>query len=144
MSQEALATACAEVGAHGHTAYVIHALEAGKRHVKINDVITLAYVLGVSPLVLMMPASADATILLTATQEAPAAGVWEWMVGLRPAPTPGDVNDAARSAAALRLNQYVPYASRISGTLRVDINNTNINESGIAEIIRDNDNRKED
>lgn len=132
MTQEDLAAACAEAGAPAYTAMVIHRLENGSRHVKVNDVYALASVFGVSPLVLLMPSTGDTTLMLTTTRSAKAVDVYEWTVGRRPAPSAGEVNDTARASAWVRLRKYLPYASRTSGTLRLEIN-----EDNIAEILRE-------
>lgn len=133
MSRKDLARRCAEAGAPVFTEMVITRLENGQRRVNLDDVYALAYVLGVSPLAMYTPASGDADVALTATVTAPAASVYEWTVGERPAPTSGDVNQTARQAARLRLYQSIPYASRTYGALDLTIH-----EDNIKQILRDN------
>lgn len=143
MTQENLAAACAEAGAPSYTAMVIHRLENNQRQVKVNDAFALASVLGVSPLVLLMPATAGAKVMLTGSRSERADRVYEWMVGLRPAPTTGEVNDRARANAWLRLRKYLPYASRASGTLRLEFGvNEEINQD-VVEFLRDNQERED-
>lgn len=143
MSQENLAAACAEAGAPEYTAMVIHRLEKGQRHVKVNDVHALASVLGVSPLVLLLPATGGATVMLTGSRSARADRVYEWTMGLRPAPTAGAVNDRSRANAWLRLRRHLPYATRASGTLRLEIGVDEEINQDVVEFLRDNQERED-
>ncbi len=111
----------------------LHRLEKGERRINLNTVFALAYVFSVSPLVLMMRPVADAAVVITDSASVSAAETYEWTVGTRPAPTSGEPTDEARAAAWLRLRKYLPYASRTSGKLRVEID-----EDNIAEFLRDN------
>ena len=133
LSVEDLAVACEQAGAPYLSAPALYRLERGERQIHLNVVYSLACVLGVSPLVLQIPADADQSVRLTQTRTAPAVSVYEWTAGMRPAPTTGEVSDKTRAGAWFRLRMYLPFASRRSGTLRVEID-----EDNIAEFLRDN------
>ena len=58
-------------------------IEAGRRHVDVDDLVALAVVLDVNPSALLFPLD-DTTIELTGGGTVAAATVWEWADGERP------------------------------------------------------------
>ena len=140
MSQEDLAALCAKAGASEYTAMVIHRLERQQRRLNVNDMYALAAILNVSPLVLTMPDLADDEVTYLATRSAPAADVYQWTVGLLPAPTIDNPDGTSRVTAYLRHREYLPYTSQVSGgRVRVEID-----EGNIAELFRNNTGKGED
>lgn len=67
------------------SALAIRRIVAGERKVDVDDLVLLAYALGVAPVTLMQPhARTSDQQVLTPVGQAPAIGVWEWMIGRRP------------------------------------------------------------
>lgn len=119
-----LAKVCAERGAPQLTASVLMNIESGRRsedgrrrrHVTVDEVMALAYVLEVSPMALLLPGE-DTSYRITDEDTVPARTVYEWLVGelLPPFPFPLEGitdEDRARAWYAFRsLVGYVPEAS---------------------------------
>lgn len=62
-------------------------IEADKRRVDSDDLVALAVALGVSPVTLLMPVTADPEDLAEATgfdHEVPAYALWRWLIGVMP------------------------------------------------------------
>lgn len=76
--------------------------------VRLNLVLQVALVLDVSPLVLLLPADGG-MVDLTPTMSVPAVAVYEWIVGTRPAPTAGPINDLAKAKAHADLQRELPF-----------------------------------
>lgn len=63
----------------------IRRIVAGERKVDVDDLVLLAYALGVAPVTLMQPQAKTAgQKVLAPVGEVSAIGVWEWMIGRRP------------------------------------------------------------
>lgn len=118
-----LATACVAAGAPHLTGHLLYKIEGGRRRVVVDEVFALACALGVSPLALMLPTTADAPVALTGSLTVPAVAAYEWMVGDRPTPEGGlRVGDEARFAALTNLHEHVPYAAaHARRTVRVKV-----------------------
>lgn len=130
LSLSGLAQASTEAG-FPLTKSILHKIEKGELRVNLNTVDGLAAVLGVSPLVLQLPADADTWVRVAGAKMTRAAALYEWMVGARPAPTSGDVTSKARSSARIRFRKYLPYASLIPG------GRMKHNENEIADMLRE-------
>lgn len=63
-------------------------IERGERQVTVDDLLALAYVLGVTPNALLLPNTADGTVELTGLGSAQADTVWAWAEGERPLDLP--------------------------------------------------------
>ena len=62
----------------------IRRIVAGERKVDVDDLVLLAYVLGVAPVTLLQPHTDSGNEPVpTPMGEVPAVGVWEWMIGHR-------------------------------------------------------------
>jgi len=108
-------------------------LEKGKRaSVSVDLLIQLAYVLDVSPLVLMLPPD-DQTMAVTPTLNVPAKTVYEWAVGGQPAPTGDPVTDVARYGAQAALLRQLPYAVAHHQSRRLDVGN--LDTEGISQLL---------
>lgn len=121
-----LADLCAGVGAPNLTESVIMNIESGRpdaegrrrRDITVNELLDLARALGVSPLVLLLPAQ-DVAYPLTPAETASASVVFEWIVGERLPPLPApdqddewtDENRAVAWHLFSRALTYVPESS---------------------------------
>lgn len=63
-------------------------IERGERQVTVDDLLALAFVLQVNPNALLLPATAEGDIELTAAGPYPSGDVWEWAEGERPLDLP--------------------------------------------------------
>jgi transcriptional regulator with XRE-family HTH domain len=63
-------------------------IERGERQVTVDELMTLALVLGVNPNALLLPATAEGDVELTGGPARPAGDVWEWAEGNRPLDLP--------------------------------------------------------
>jgi transcriptional regulator with XRE-family HTH domain len=129
---EALAQECFLVG-YPLSRDVLHSIEQGRRRVNVNDMIALARVFEVSPLVLLLPDERATPVTLTEGRTSPALGVYEWLMGLRPSPRRFPVDDKVQARTWLRLLRYLPYAYRVTGSPKADFN-----EDEVAEMLREN------
>jgi transcriptional regulator with XRE-family HTH domain len=80
----------------------LHRLEAEKRRVDVDDLVTLALALDVSPITLLMPFTAEGQVALTATTENAAQASWHWMQGSRPLSLPEDPAEAPYEIASFQ------------------------------------------
>ncbi len=68
-------------------------IEDGTRRVDVDDLVSIAVALGVSPATLLMPESAsaeDAVTLTGCNEQVPAGYAWEWIGGDLPLPDSGE------------------------------------------------------
>lgn len=71
----------------------IRRIESGDRRVDVDDLMSLAVALGVSPITLLMPESASAEDAVTFTgrdEQVPAGHAWKWLGGDLPLPDSGE------------------------------------------------------
>jgi len=126
-SVDQLAERCAEVGLPQLSATAVYLIEGGgrgksgtrpRRRITVEELLGVAYALGVSPLALLLPED-DTSYPVTPDVVTSARAVYEWFVGERfpPLPAPGDAdqwNDEDRAAAWFmftRALRYVPEPS---------------------------------
>lgn len=75
----------------------VHKIERGTRQITVDDLVTLAVVLDVSPLRLLLPVDEhDAEVALTPETRVLARQAWAWALGRRPLP------DSSTDAGAFR------------------------------------------
>ena len=121
LSTRSVAERCAELGAPQLTAPVLMNIENGRRDesgrrrrdVSVDELLTLAYALEISPLALLLGPD-DEAYAVTPELLTTAARVFEWLVGERLPPLPGPdakdtVTDEDRARAWLLLVQALPY-----------------------------------
>ena len=102
LSTKTLAERCASLGAPQMTAAVLMNIESGRkdqngkrrRDITVDELLVLAYALGVSPLGLLLPDDENRLYQITPTIAEMAAKVGRWLIGLQPLPTwMSDVED---------------------------------------------------
>jgi transcriptional regulator with XRE-family HTH domain len=102
LSTKTLAERCASLGAPQMTAAVLMNIESGRkdqngkrrRDITVDELLVLAYALGVSPLGLLLPDDENRLYQITPTIAEMAAKVGRWLIGLKPPPLwTSDVED---------------------------------------------------
>lgn len=119
-SQDELA---ARLIAHGMTAMsrtAVVKIETGARDVRVDDLLALAFVLGVPPAALFVPDRDDEVLLVTPSTSMPVENAWSWATGRRAdgGGRPGEVLHVERDAAELDARK-VFYKDATPGGLRL-------------------------
>ena len=90
LSQEELARLMNEQG-YSWVRSTVAKIESGARAVSIDEVISLAFVMGVHPTALLLPLE-SATVNVTPTTTAPSDLLWRWMAGQEAFPADGEMD----------------------------------------------------
>lgn len=92
---------------HGRAVHatVVSKIEQLTRRVDVDDLVTLALALGVTPNRLLLPDAADeASLQLTVDLEVPASDAWQWARGLKPLAS--ELQQAARAGEEVRIQLW--------------------------------------